>query len=49
VKVIAIDDQGRIKLSRKQAMRDENPQPAAAATVAPQAPAAANPAPTASA
>jgi polyribonucleotide nucleotidyltransferase len=26
VKVIAIDDQGRIKLSRKQAMRDENPQ-----------------------
>ncbi|HVS70869.1 MAG TPA: polyribonucleotide nucleotidyltransferase [Phycisphaerae bacterium] len=27
VKVIAIDDQGRIKLSRKQAMREENPQP----------------------
>ncbi len=28
VKVIAIDDQGRIKLSRKQAMRDEAPQQA---------------------
>jgi len=28
VKVIAIDDQGRIKLSRKQAMRDEAPKPA---------------------
>lgn len=31
VKVIAIDDQGRIKLSRKQAIRDESP---AAATPA---------------
>ncbi|HVT81055.1 MAG TPA: polyribonucleotide nucleotidyltransferase [Phycisphaerae bacterium] len=34
VKVIAIDDQGRIKLSRKQAMRDENPKPAPAAAPA---------------
>jgi polyribonucleotide nucleotidyltransferase len=36
VKVIAIDDQGRIKLSRKQAMRDEAPKtaPAAPATSA---------------
>jgi polyribonucleotide nucleotidyltransferase len=42
VKVIAIDDQGRIKLSRKQAMRDENPKPAAPQTPAPQA---ANPVP----
>jgi polyribonucleotide nucleotidyltransferase len=48
VKVIAIDDQGRIKLSRKQAMRDENPQPAAA-TPAVSASATANAAPTASA
>ena len=47
VKVIAIDDQGRIKLSRKQAMRDENPQPAAAPAA--QAPAVASAAPTASA
>ena len=39
VKVIAIDDQGRIKLSRKQAMRDENPQPAPA----PAAPASPDP------
>jgi len=39
VKVIAIDDQGRIKLSRKQAMRDEAPKPApgAAPTAAPAA------------
>ena len=40
VKVIAIDDQGRIKLSRKQAMRDEAPKappaPAPAASPAPQ-------------
>jgi polyribonucleotide nucleotidyltransferase len=39
VKVIAIDDQGRIKLSRKQAMRDEAPK------TAPQAPAAPSAAP----
>ncbi len=38
VKVIAIDDQGRIKLSRKQAMRDENPKPAPAAAPAAPAP-----------
>ena len=46
VKVIAIDDQGRIKLSRKQAMRDENPKPAAAPAApgaAPQAAPAAAP------
>ena len=37
VKVIAIDDQGRIKLSRKQAMKDEAPKPApGAAPAAPQ-------------
>ena len=36
VKVIAIDDQGRIKLSRKQAMKDEAPKPApGSAPVAP--------------
>ena len=40
VKVIAIDDQGRIKLSRKQAMKDEAPKPAPGAL----APAAAQPA-----
>jgi polyribonucleotide nucleotidyltransferase len=34
VKVIAIDDQGRIKLSRKQAMRDEAPKPAPGAVPA---------------
>ncbi|MDA8375558.1 MAG: polyribonucleotide nucleotidyltransferase [Planctomycetia bacterium] len=38
VKVIAIDDQGRIKLSRKQAMRDENSHAAPAATVPATAP-----------
>ena len=32
VKVIAIDDQGRIKLSRKQAIRDESPQTPAPAS-----------------
>ncbi len=38
VKVIAIDDQGRIKLSRKQAIRDESPAqtPPAAHTPAPE-------------
>ena len=41
VKVIAIDDQGRIKLSRKQAMRDENPQPARPAVQSAGAPGAA--------
>ncbi|HUO09886.1 MAG TPA: polyribonucleotide nucleotidyltransferase [Phycisphaerae bacterium] len=35
VKVIAIDDQGRIKLSRKQAMKDEAPKPAPGAAAAP--------------
>ena len=34
VKVIAIDDQGRIKLSRKQAMKDEAPKPAPGAAPA---------------
>ncbi|MGC8623935.1 MAG: polyribonucleotide nucleotidyltransferase [Phycisphaerae bacterium] len=46
VKVIAIDDQGRIKLSRKQAMRDENAHAAPAATAA-VTPVVGNPAPTA--
>jgi polyribonucleotide nucleotidyltransferase len=45
VKVIAIDDQGRIKLSRKQAMRDENPKPAAAPAPAGGEPNAAAPGP----
>ncbi len=31
VKVINVDDQGRVKLSRKQAIAEENPQPAAGA------------------
>src|SRR5208283_3161548 len=31
VKVIAIDDQDRVKLSRKAILREQNPQPAAAA------------------
>ena len=39
VKVIAIDDQGRIKLSRKQAMKDEAPKPAPGAAPAAPAPA----------
>jgi polyribonucleotide nucleotidyltransferase len=38
VKVIAIDDQGRIKLSRKQAQRDEAPKQAPAAAPAAPAP-----------